>query len=462
LNLIQAFTMKANRTLPYVALVAALALQGCSTSQQVARNGGETDDLYGNSSDAYVYRTPEAGRSQTTEQRYTDNPVNTRRARNVNPDFTEQTDRPLFNEEEYYSDLSARKVGRGISPDPGWSNNYNDGFVDGFNAANWTANNNAWRWNRFGWAGPAIGFSTGFGLGYGMWGPRSWYGFYDPFWGPAMAYDPFWGSGFYGGGWGWNRWGYSPWGMNGFYDPFWGGGFYGGGGWNRRPVVVVNNFNNVVGADRNYRYGARTGASGASGRYNGEFVNTPRANPNDGGRRAGSLNPSNNTYYNNSGNSRSESSDRDSYYSRGRANSNGNGYYYGGGSSEGARTSGSTTAPSYNSGNSASGNDSYYARPRQNSRGSYTPPSDNGSQYRYSAPSTNSGSSDYAQPRYSQPSYSQPSYSQPSRSYDGGGSRGSSTYSSPSPSYNSGGSRGGSSSSGSSGSYSGGGSRGPR
>ncbi|WP_266365873.1 pilus assembly protein [Tellurirhabdus rosea] len=444
--------MKAIRTLPYAAILAALSLAGCSSSRQLAQNGGEVDDLYGNSADAVVYAAPQREERQLIDEQPTRRAQAERRGRNTNPDFLSETEQQeLFQSDEYYSDLSARRVQRGISPDPGWATeNYNDGFVDGFNAAGGN------RWNRWGWNN--TGFWTGLSLGLGAspWGWNRWGG-YDPFWGGGYAYSPWGWNSFYDPFWGYNS--FNRWGYNSWADPYWGGGWY------NRPVVVVNNnYNNVVGAARNnYTVGARN--TGRTDRYNGNFNNTPRTgNPTDnGGRRSGTLSPSTNTpTYSNSRNPDAPS--RDSY-SRDRANNRGTYYYSDSDNSGRVRSNESYSAPSTSSpsyGNSSRGSsaaDAYYSRPRQNSRGTYVQPSDGGLNSRSSSPSYNSGNSGgfTAPSRSSYESPSRSTYSQPNTN---------SSYSSPSPapSYNSG-SRGGSSSGGYSGGSSsggGGGSRGPR
>ncbi|WP_128543650.1 hypothetical protein [Larkinella soli] len=429
--------MKAIRTWKYLTLLAVAGFWGCSSSRQTAQNTGEIDDLYGSSSDAVVYQNTKSdrnsGNDQTTERfgrRSTD-----RDLRNANPDYYNEEEARLFSNDEYYSDVTARKAQRGLSPDPGWDSraSYNDGFANGYNAG--MMNNS---WNRWGWNTPFYsGLSFGLGLGASPWGWNSWRsGFYDPFWG-SYAYNPFYSPfnspfNYYGG--------FYDYGYGGFYNPYY------GGGWGR-PVLVVNNPN--IGAARAVNYGARTG--GSRDRYNGDFVNTPRSySNNNGGRRSGELNSTNNsartgsdTYYSRPNNTNSGS------YGAGRQNSRGSDYYYDGSASGGRVSSGGSTytPPSYNAPSRSSAD--YYSAPRQNSRGSYTPPSDN-SGSRYSAPQQ---SRTYEAPSYSRPSYEAPrsnTYSQPSQP----------SYSAPS----SGGSRGGGGSSGGGG-YSGGGgggSRGPR
>ncbi|RAJ92630.1 hypothetical protein LX87_04960 [Larkinella arboricola] len=420
--------MKVQHTWKYLSLLVVLGFWGCSSSKQLA---GESDDLYGSSADAPVYASKESRpveRNRTASQRYEDSRMN------ANPDFNDQTSG--LADDEYYSEVTARKVTRGISPDPGWSsdNSYTNGFSNGYNTAMLNST-----WNRWGWNSPFYGgLRLGIGLGMSPWmgGFNSWRygGFYDPFWGGSYAYSPFYGGGF-GGGFYDPFYAYSPfgygYGFNSFYNPY----MYGGG---LGRTVIVNNYDRI-GANRNATYGARGGVS--RNRYNSDFVNTPRSyNNNNGGRRSGTLNSSNNTANNNTYYSRPNNSGSTNSYGAGRANSRGADYYYGGSGSGGrANANTSSSRPSY----SAPSNSDYYAAPRQNSRGSYTPPSYNSGsrvsspQQTYQAPSRTFEAPQRTYSPPSQPSYSAPSY---------------------------GGSRGGGSSSGGGG-YSGGGgggSRGPR
>ncbi|MFD1139990.1 hypothetical protein ACFQ4C_02685 [Larkinella insperata] len=425
--------MKVQHTWKYLSLLVVLGFWGCSSSKNLA---GESDDLYGSSADAPVYASKESRpveRTRTASQRYEDSRMN------ANPDYNDQT--LGLGDDEYYSEVTARKVTRGISPDPGWSsdNSYTNGFANGYNTAMMNSS-----WNRWGWNSPFFGgMNLGIGLGMSSWGwggLNSWRygGFYDPFWGGSYAYSPFYGGGF-GGGFYDPFYAYSPfgygYGFNSFYNPYMYGGGYG------RPVIV-NNYDRI-GANRNATYGARRGVS--RDRYNSDFVNTPRSyNNNNGGRRSGERNSANNTanntYYsrpNNSGGTVNTGS-----YGTGRANSRGS-YYYGESGSGGSRSNTNPSGrPSYTT--PSTNNSDYYAAPRQNSRGTY------------SAPSYNSGSRVGA-------SQETRTYQAPSRSYEAPQR----TYSPPSqPSYSSpsfGGSRGGGGSSGGGGGYSGGGgSRGPR
>ncbi|QJW90503.1 hypothetical protein HNV11_14505 [Spirosoma taeanense] len=422
--------MKTQRLYRYLTLAALMGFWSCSSSLQTAQNAGETDDLYGNSGNAEVYASnssdPSSVAARPSRQQQ-------RAYRNANPDYTDEQQGYSANTDEYYTELSARKLNRGLSADPGWSdvgtNAYNSGFVNGYNAAS----TSAYSWNRWGFNN--TGFYNGLGLGLGLstfgYGYNSFsFGLGNPFYSPfynSYAYSPF--------GYGYSPFGYGGFGSyydpfyayNSFYSPFY-SPFYGGFG---RPAY----YNNVVvsGADP-YRRTYNSRYDRSSGRYNDGFVNAPRSNdPNSGGRR-----------YNGSGTSTANSSDP--YYARPRQNSSRGGYYYDNGTASGGR-SGSfnnapSTAPSYNS-NSTSSSD-YYVRPRQNSRGSYSPSNDgySGSRGSYQQPSYQQRT----QPTYQQPTYQQPSYQSQSR-----GS--SPSYSAPS---SSGGYSGGSSSSG------GGSSRGPR
>jgi hypothetical protein len=451
--------MKTQRTWPYLSLVALMSLAGCSTSRQTAQTTGEMDDLYASSANAVVHEG--SGQSaQPAERTTTTRDFSRQRTlRNTNPDYAANDDQRGYdpNQDEYYTELTTRKLKRGLSPDPGWTGgSYNDGFTDGYYAGLGNPSFNGLRWNPWGWGS---GFSNGFSLGLGVgsawgspWGMNSWNrwggGFYDPFWGGGFnsyAYSPWgWGGGF-------NSWG---------YDPYWGGGFnrWGngwnnwGGGWNNwnRPVIVNNN-TIITGADpyRNSRsYGAR--GTSSSNRYNDNFNNTARSTDtrNTGGRTAyGNGSPA---YGGNSGSSSTPSSS-DGYYARPRQNSRGGYYYENGGSSANGNSSRSSAPASTYSNPSNSGG--YYSAPRQNSRGSYSPPSDNGGSYSsgnssrtYSQPSyqaptqqrsyeSRSESRPSYQPQQSSQSYSQPSYSAPSSSgssnssggggYSGGGGGGS-------------------------------------
>ncbi|GAA4465301.1 hypothetical protein GCM10023189_45670 [Nibrella saemangeumensis] len=425
--------MRTSHTWKYITMLAVMGLWGCSSSRQTAQNAGEVDDLYGNSSDAVVY----AG-TQPTRTRQAERPSRVssdRQLRDRNPEYSEYDEQRGYDNEDYYTDLSTRKLQRGISADPGWSNDnaYRSGFADGYNSAAWSPGFNSWRWNRWGWNNSMFwnGFNIGVGMGmmpmgmaygYSPWGFNSWNRFYDPFWGPNYAYGGF-GS-FY------DPWGYSPYGYG--YNSFYGGGFYG------RPVIVSNS-GIITGpaTERARTYGARNG--GSSDRYNNAFNNTPRTyTPNNGGRRAGT----DNAGYTTSAPARSNSSSNDGYYARPRQNSRGS-YYYENPSNSAGRTS--SDAGSYRAPSNSSSNDGYYARPRQNSRGSYTPAE---SGYNSGA----RGSYQNQSPQYQAPrQQQQPTYQPPSRSAD--------TYSAPSS-----GSRGGgySAPSGGGGGSSSGGSRGPR
>ena len=446
----------------YLTMAALLSIWGCSTSRQTAQNAGEIDDLYGNSTNAVVYANNSSDVSSVASrpaQRYS-RQQQQRFNRNTNPDYSANDAQQGYNanSDEYYTELSARKLNRGISPDPGWNddgtNAYNSGFVNGYNSAQ----TSAYSWNRWGFNNTGFYNGLGLGLGLGAFGGYGGYGGYNsfgfgfgnPFFN-RYAYSPFGYGGGYGGGFydpfyspfgygGYGSFGYG--GFNNFYNPY--GGFYGNN-------VIVNNVN-VVGADpyRSTRsYGARGTAS--NNRYNDGFVNTPRTS-NSGGRTGAYTGSSDAPVYTTNG--RGSNSGNGGYYTAPNANSRGNSYYYdnnSGSSSRGGRagngsTPANTNVPSYSSGRS---NSDYYAAPRQNSRGSYSPPA--------SSSYGNSGArGSYSQPSYQsqsrQPSYQsqQPTYSAPQRSYSQPSTP---SYSSPSPSSGGGG-----------GGYSGGGgsSRGPR
>jgi hypothetical protein len=398
--------MKLNNTWRYLAAVAMLGMGACSSSRQAAQNTSEVDDLYGNSGDAAVYAGDDR---KTTQQdvrqatRLDRRQLQQRGGRDLNPDYADGQQGANGTDADYYTELSARQVQRGISPDPGWgtTGSYNDGFVNGYNQGLYGANS----WNRWGLAnagllgGMSLGFGIGSAFGYSPFG-YSPFG-YNPYaFGGGFGYNPYaYGGGFYDpfySSYGFGNYGYSPFGYGGGfgYNPYaYGGGFYG------RPSVINNNYI-VTGADpyRNNRtYGPR--GTSSSARYSGDFNNTAPSY-NNGGRRSGSYGSS----YNNS------TSGDGTYYSNpnsGRGSSRGAGSYSSGTvNPNGGRTStGSASAGTYYERPSRQGS---YSSGSGSSRGSYSQPS---------------------QPSYSQPS--QPSYSQPSQpSYNN-----SRTYSSPSPSY---------------------------
>ncbi|MEZ0542426.1 hypothetical protein [Fibrella arboris] len=439
--------MKLNNTWHYLAVVAMLGMGACSSSRQAAQNAGEVDDLYGNSGDAAVYAGDDRKTTQQDVRQATrfDRRQSQQRGSNVNPDYMEGQQGATGTDSEYYTELSARQVQRGISPDPGWgaTDAYASGYANGYNQGLYGANS----WNRWGLGNAGfvsglslgIGFGSAFGyspFGYSPFGysPYAYgsYG-YSPF-GYGGFYDPFYSSYAYGiGGYGYSPFGYGGYGGYG-YNPYAYGGYYGG-------TTVINN-NYITGADpyRNNRtYGPR--GTSSSARYSGDFNNT--APSYNGGRRTGSYGSA----YNNS------STGDGTYYtnpSSGRGSSRGSGSYSNSATPSGGRTYGNS-AGSYAPSTGATG--TYYERPSSR-QGSYNQSYSSGggsSRGNYSQPSQSAPS--YARP--SQPSYqqSQPTYQQPSRSY-----------SAPTPSYSapsysapsSGGGGGGGYSSGS------GSSRGPR
>jgi hypothetical protein len=418
--------MKTQPLYRYLSLAALLSIWSCSSSQKTAQNAGEVDDLYGNSGNAAVYASnssdyssvaPQTSRQQQRFDRQQ------RASRNANPDYVDDqqfSSTGGSNTDEYYTELSARKLNRGLSADPGWNdtgtNAYTSGFANGYN----TAMTSAYSWNRWGFNN--TGFYSGLGLGLGFGGFSNFgmgFGspFYSPFYGNSFAYspfgyspygyDPFYSSYAYGGFGGFSPF-YSP-----FYSNYYGGGY---GGYYGNTAYVNNVY--VSGADP---YRARTynrTTERSSGRYSAAFDNSPRTyNPN-GGRSA-------------SGSASSATRSSDGYYARPSNGSSRGSYYYDNSSSSNGRSGSSTAAaPSYNSN---SGNE-YYARPRESSRGSYTPSGGSSSggrgsyqqaQPSYQQPAYQSQSRSYNQPSYQsqQPSYSAPSrsYSAPSYSSGGGG-----------------------------------------
>ena len=454
--------MNAQPLYRYLTMAALLGIWSCSSSRQTAQNTGEVDDLYGSSSNAVVYAGNSSSPSSVAQrptQRY-GRQQQQRFNRNTNPDYSPTDDQQGYNNnsDEYYTELSARKLNRGLSPDPGWNDGsasaYNSGFSNGYNSALSSS---------YGFSNPGFFGGLGLGLGLGAYGGYGYNSFgYSPF-----GYSPFGYNSFGYSPFGYNSFGYSPFGYGGFGSPFYspfyspfgfgynsfgyGGYGYGGYGYGS-PVYVVNT--PVTGADRytnNRSYGARGGSS--TNAYNNGFVNTPRTT-NSGGRTGAYTGSSSAPVYTN--NARGNSSGNGGYYTAPNANSRGNSYYYDNGtsSSRGGRVgSGSTPAtnspaPSYSSGRS---NNDYYTAPRTNSRGSYSPPT--------SSYGNSNARGSYSQPSYQsrQPSYQaqQPTYSAPQRTYSQPSTP---TYSSPSF----GGSRGGGGGGYSGGGGGGGGSRGPR
>ena len=433
--------MKTQRLYSYLTVAALISIWSCTSSRQTAQNAGDVDDLYGSAGSSPVYASNresdgysgQASRPQRFDRQQRAN-------RNANPDYNDEQQGLNQNTDEYYTELSARKLNRGLSADPGWNeNSYNSGFVNGYNSAS----TSAYSWNRWGYNN--TGFYSGLGLGLGMsafgYGYPSYrFGFGSPF------YSPFgYGSAF----------AYSPYGYGSFYDPFYSSYAYGWGGYNSfyspyspyggyggyygSPVYVNNVY--VTGADpyRNRSYNRTYERS--AGRYTSGFDNSTRTyNPN-GGRASATT-------------SGATGSRGDGYYARPTNGSSRGNYYYDNSSNSNGRVSSSATAPSYNSN---SGSSEYYARPRESSRGSYTPSGDNSGGRSSYQPSY----SQQSQPSYSQPSrgnyqQSQPSYSQPSQSY----SQPSRSFSQPSYSAPSSGGGGGGFSGG--GGHSSGGGRGPR
>jgi len=430
-------------------MAALLSIWGCTSSLQTAQNTGEVDDLYGSSSNAQVYASASNDMSSVAQR-----PTRQRasmRGRNANPDYNdEQQYGANANTDEYYSELTTRKLNRGLSADPGWSDNatnaYNNGFTNGYSAAQ----TSALSWNRWGFnnMGFYSGLGLGMGLGYGGLGGFGYSPFYGGFGSPygydSFAYSPFGYGGFGGfGGFGYSPF-YSPFGYSAFayspfgYSPFgyggFGSGFYGGGGYYGYPGYVNNVI--VTGADPYRNNRAYYGGNRTGGRYTSDFDNTNRGY-NAGGRRAAT-----GTYANSSGAATTGSTSNSSYYApRGGRN---NAYYYDNGSA--TRSSGNSV-PAYTGnanatstysaprgGRGYSNSNDYYSNGSGNGRSSYQQPSYQAPQRTYQSQSRSS----YQQPSYQQPSqpayqsqsrgFSQPSYSAPSGGgFSGGSSGGGST-----------------------------------
>ena len=229
--------MKAIRTWKYLTLMAVAGFWSCSTSQQMASNTGN-DDLYGSSADAPVTTGVAANANRSTNratERFNRRSGNNNQL-NANPDYTDSdlttNEQNLAYSDDYYSDLSARKItDRGIAADPGWSNGYNSGYSNGYNTAlassygGW----NTWGWNNIGMLGGlGLGFGSPYlGLGFGNYG-YGYNSFYSPFYSPfnslyGYGFSPYSYGGFYG----------SPYsyygGLGGLYG--YGLGGYGYGGW---------------------------------------------------------------------------------------------------------------------------------------------------------------------------------------------------------------------------------------
>jgi len=177
-------------------MAALLSIWGCTSSLQTAQNTGESDDLYGSSSNAQVYASA-SNAGSSVAQRPTRQRALTR-GRDANPDYNDEQQYGAGSDtDEYYSELSTRKLNRGISPDPGWidnsTNSYNNGFANGYNAAQ----TSAMSWNRWGFnnMGFYSGLGLGLGLGYGGLGGFGYSPFYGGFNSPYMydsfAYSPY-------------------------------------------------------------------------------------------------------------------------------------------------------------------------------------------------------------------------------------------------------------------------------
>jgi hypothetical protein len=404
----------------YLTLAALMSFWSCSSSLKTAQRSGETDDLYGTSATADVYASNSSDVASVAPRTSRYERQSRSSYRNANPDYVEDQQGYDANTDEYYADLSARKLKRGISADPGWNDSdyYNSGYNNGYNSAL----TSAYSWNRWGsfynGFGPSLGMGLGYtglsiGLGSPFYSPFGGYGgyAYSPFASPfgygGGLYDPFYSSYAYGGGL------YSP-----FYSPYGYGGYYGGGyGYGYGTPIYVNN-PIIVGADpyRNARTYNGT-ASRSTGRYTNDFDNSNRSY-NAGARRAAG----NSTYTNSSGATVVRGSNGNYTSPRGGSRNGGN-YYY-------DNSSAGSSAPAYSSGSNATGN-AYYSSPRggrssssgytnSNARSGYSQPQ----QRTYQSPQQQT----YQQPSYQSQSqsrsFSQPSFSAPSSGGFSGGSRG--------------------------------------
>ena len=112
--------MKTQPLYRFLSLAALLGIWSCSSSRQTAQNTGEIDDLYGNSGNASVYTSNSSDYSSTApqsarQQRYSRQQQ--RALRNANPDYNDDqqySSDGSTNTDEYYSELSTRKLNRGI------------------------------------------------------------------------------------------------------------------------------------------------------------------------------------------------------------------------------------------------------------------------------------------------------------------------------------------------------------
>lgn len=107
----------------YLALAALMGFWSCASTQQTARNTGEVDDLYASSASAQVYADNSSDASTVAERpsRQQQRFERQQSLRNRNPEYTDEQPGYDANSDEYYTELSARKLNRGLSPDPGWN-----------------------------------------------------------------------------------------------------------------------------------------------------------------------------------------------------------------------------------------------------------------------------------------------------------------------------------------------------
>jgi hypothetical protein len=379
--------MKTLRTLTIISAIGLMGLWGCS-SKNYTTTSGEYDDLYGNSSDGIV---AVAGRGEEAEDE------DLAASRNRNPEYqNDSKNNNPTSSEDYYDEsyLSSRGLSRNYSPTGG----YNNGFADGYRAAQ----NSLTNWHLYDpWGRTYNNWSPGFsfGMSYGMMGrygnryamnPYSVYGYdpYSPF--GYNPYSPFGNNSYaYNSGWGWN----DPWNSWGNpYNSYYGGynnyGYNNGSSiWYSNPRYVTNQ-RTLTDPDtkRTYDYNR---VSRGSNTYNDRFDNDAKYSS----RRTSS-----------EGVGSSTGTAAGNYSSSRRGNASE--VYYGSNGSSAGRTS--TEGRS-----AASTTDSYSGRSRGNSSSSYS--TDNSSRQRssYSTPSS-SNSSDYGS--RSSSSYSSPSYSSPSSS----------------------------------------------
>jgi hypothetical protein len=331
----------------------------------------ESDDMYFTAKDRAKLKAERAEADKKTPA--IDQEADTYSSRNVNPDYVPGAEDDVNDSSYFVPNYQPNNVNPNLpnnncyncygggdfySPFYGRMNPYNSFYGSSFYDPFW---------------GPSYGM-MGMGRGFG----------YAPGWSMGMGWNSFYGSSFsmsYGMGMGMGGWG-SPY---GFYDPFynpyaWGGmGGYYGGGWGR-PVIVINDNNNL---GRNVVYQKRQDRSSglnnniANNRpinmttRNGRQINTSNGRQVDTDRtpRRSTFDPNNNASRSNGNATRSTRSYWDNSNNGNRATrSSGNSWNnsWGNGNSgnqrsnswtpsdNGSRSSGGNSGSSWSGGNSGS------------------------------------------------------------------------------------------------------------